>query len=229
MFIANNNVLKQELLKLVLFLQSLSAVQLNTLWQFVQFEEDKEQKWNLGQIYQLLDKATPQQTEQMVTLHAQRMVDEDKEGERKKQLDALSLSLSAPLSLLHSTASMFQLYQLQDLLLTLSYVHFMKFFEIIPPGTQLHQLHLLQQLQQIFGHLQPDALHNLYHEIQEAGLCVFCVFVLFVCVCFVCLCLFIVVICIVSMCDVVCIVWLFVILLLMVWFGIHVVELVCIA
>lgn len=166
MNIYNSTTLRLELIKFVCFLQTLSPIQLSTVTQFVQFE-DKEQKWPLQQLNALLEQAAPDQVEQMVSLTARRM--EEAPPETRMQLEAVASSLVVPASNVEAVGPLFQVYQLQDFLQSFSYVQLMKFFEVVPPGTQLQQLQLLQQLQQLFGHLQPDIVNNLHQEVQDAS------------------------------------------------------------
>lgn len=60
------------------------------------------------------------------------------------------------------------IYHLQLLLRELSVLQLMKLFESMPPGPAIKQLQLLQQIQQLFAQLQPDALQNLYRQLQQA-------------------------------------------------------------
>lgn len=164
----NATTLHQEVLKFLYFLQSLSAIQLSSLWQFVQFE-DKEQRWQPQQLSQIVEKCTPSQLEQLMILtSANKRLDTDGSAETKQQIEHLGRELTCPVQQLDSFGSLFQMFQLQDLLQSFSFVQLMKIFEVIPSGTQMQQLQLIQQLQQLFGQLTPEALETLHHELQEA-------------------------------------------------------------
>ena len=164
----NATSLRQEVLKFLYFLQTLAPVQLVALWQFVQFE-DKEQKWSPAQLSPIVEKMTPQQLEQLMILtSANKRLDRDTNVETRQHIQQLGQQLSTPVQLLDCFGSLFQMFQLQDLLHSFSYIQLMKFFEVIPSGSHLQQLQLIQQLQQVFGQLTPEALETLHHEVKTA-------------------------------------------------------------
>jgi hypothetical protein len=164
----NATTLRQEVLKFLYFLQSLAPVQVLSLWQFVQFE-DKEQKWTPPQLVPIVEKMTPQQLEQLMMLtSANKRLDRDTSAETRQQTEQLAQQLATPVQLLDCFGSLFQMFQLQDLLHSFSYIQLMKFFEVIPSGSHLQQLQLIQQLQQLFGQLTPEALETLHHEVKTA-------------------------------------------------------------
>lgn len=165
----NASTLHQEVQKFLYFLQTLSAIQLSSLWQFVQFE-DKEQRWQPQQLIPIVDKMSHSQLEQLMILtSANKRLDTDGTAETKQQIEQLGHDLGCPVQQLDCFGSMFQMFQLQDLLHSFSFVQLMKIFEVIPSGSQMQQLQLIQQLQQLFGQLTPEALDNLHHEMQEAS------------------------------------------------------------
>ncbi len=162
-------ILHQEVMKFLYFLQSLSQLQLNSLWPFVKFE-DKEQKWTPSQLLPTLEKLTPQQLDQIMCLTAaNKRLDTESSSETRLQLESMAKEISTPVSQLDGFGSLFQMFQLQELLQCFSFVQLMKFFEVVPSGTQMQQLQLIQQLQQLFGQLTPEALENLHQEVQEAA------------------------------------------------------------
>jgi hypothetical protein len=168
----NATALHQEVVKFLYFLQTLAPVQLSSLWQFVQIGQDNE-RWTPNQLITIVEKATPAQLEQLMILTSAeeylREVPPSAKQETRRQLEVLSRELSTPIQQLeNSFRSLFQLFQLQDLLQTFSFVQLMKFFEVIPSGSQMQQIKLISQLQQLFGQLTPETLENLHNEVQGA-------------------------------------------------------------
>eukprot|EP01111_Echinosteliopsis_oligospora_P015142 TRINITY_DN5883_c0_g1_i1.p1 TRINITY_DN5883_c0_g1~~TRINITY_DN5883_c0_g1_i1.p1 ORF type:complete len:1054 (-),score=281.45 TRINITY_DN5883_c0_g1_i1:378-3302(-) len=161
---SNPNVLHQELLRFLYFLQTLTPMQIRTLWQYVQFE-DKDQKWSSSQLIQLFETANPQQIDQLVCVTTSRIDDDESANDKQEQLASLSSQLACPVSQLEAVGPLYQMFQLQDLVTSFSFVQLMKFFEVIPAGSQM--LNLLQQLQQLFGQLTPEALTSLHQEITD--------------------------------------------------------------
>jgi ankyrin repeat protein len=165
----NAAVLHQEVIKFLYFLQTIAPIQLNSLWQYVQFE-DKEQKWTPAQLISIAEKSSPAQLEQLMCLTAaNKRLDTDSTAETKQQLEALARDLSIPSVQLECFGSLFQMFSLQELLHSFSFVQLLKFFEVIPSGSQRQQLHLIQQLQQLFTQLTPETLDSLHQEVQEAA------------------------------------------------------------
>ena len=163
----NASLLHQEVIKFLYFLQTLAPIQLQSLWQFVQFE-DKEQRWLPAQLIPIAEKTTPAQLEQLMCLTAaNKRLDTDGSAETKQQIESLAAELSLPPPQLECFGSLFQLFHLQDLFHSFSFVQLCKFFEVIPSDTQRQQLHVIQQLQQLFTQLTPETLDTLHQEVQD--------------------------------------------------------------
>lgn len=161
--------LQQDVIKFLYFLQTLAPIQLSSLWQFVQFQ-DKDQRWIPAHLIPIAEKSSPQQLEQLMILtSANKRLDTDSSAETKQQLEALSRELSIPSNQLECFGSLFQLFHLQDLFNSFSYVQLCKLFEVIPQDTQRQQLHVIQQLQQLFTQFTPEALENLHQEVQDCA------------------------------------------------------------
>lgn len=104
----------------------------------------------------------------MILISANKRLDRETNVETRQQIEQLAQQLATPSQLLECFGSLFQMFQLQDLLHSFSYIQLMKFFEVIPSGSHLQQLQLIQQLQQLFGQLTPEALETLHHEVKTA-------------------------------------------------------------
>lgn len=164
----NAAVLHQEVIKFLYFLQTIAPLQLDSLWQYVQFE-NKGQRWTPAQLITIAEKSSPPQLEQLMCLTAaNKRLDTDSSAETKQQLEALARELNVPAEQLECFGSLFQMFHLQELLHSFSFVQLLKFFEVIPSGSQRQQLHLIQQLQQLFTQLTPETLESLHQEVQDA-------------------------------------------------------------
>ena len=165
---------RQGLLDLCMRLQALGAGQVKGLVQFVNPVQGPHTSLQIGLIMTLVRAMMPSQLENFIT-----------EAGRLERLH-----LDAPTAVSGSGAAfgdagqpqdggvsekndleqftlVYHLWQLQDVLRSMSITQLTKVIEILPPSSRVEQLRHLEQLQQLLTQLLPDNLANLQQELAQ--------------------------------------------------------------
>lgn len=169
---------QQELIDLLILLQTLSSTQFRSLCQFVQAASNHDTTF-LSLLIPLLQRLLPDQLDKFLLLVSKRM-GEDVMEETRKELQEIAVEFQIPPKEIENTmAILFGLWNLQSLLKSLSILQIMKLFEIIllpgdlslsqeSHGNHMQQLQLLQQTQQIFIQLDSQVLQRFHQQIMES-------------------------------------------------------------
>ncbi|PRP88434.1 hypothetical protein PROFUN_03151 [Planoprotostelium fungivorum] len=165
---------KDDLLPLLTILNRLNAAQFRSLTLFVSptslsTSGDVSPDLWIPQISSLIKRAKEEDLSQLKKFTEERGNGDQEQPFPSQLLSAWSLASGIPSRELESTMGLIaSLHLLSKLLNSLSIMHLMKLFEVVPDSPPIQQLLLLQQVQQLFAQLQPDTLLNLQSQLSSA-------------------------------------------------------------
>jgi len=159
--------LQQQLVDLLVLLQDLNPVHLSAVCQFINHDPSD---LLMQPLLRLLRQWSPGQIEHLITLTVknpsaagpQAAPHNSLSPEEKRELEKVPTEVRKAFGLL------LQLYELAQMLNSLTITQLVKMYEIIPPGAQVRQLQILQQLQQLLGKLLPEVLLELRKQVTGA-------------------------------------------------------------